>query len=106
MTNQNISVTSMEHRLLSSLGSAPFDDLFSEDFKGDTQYYSFDAFRRLYNDAVESMNCYRSLVSTLEEERDAYISRCSELEDALRELSEDLSLVILYNPKEGDATHF
>ena len=89
MTFQNISVTSMEHRLLSSLGSAPFDDLFAEDFKGDMQFYSFDAFRRLYNDAVESLNCYRSLVSSLEEERDIYISKCSELEDYLRELTED-----------------
>ena len=89
MTYQNISVTSMEHKLLSSLGSAPFDDLFAEDFNGDTQCYSFDAFRRLYNDAVESMNCYRSLVSALEEERSFYSSRCSELENSLRELSED-----------------
>ena len=89
MTYQNISVTSMEHRLLSALGSAPFDDLFAEDFKGDMQFYSFDAFRRLYNDAVESLNCYRSLVSSLEEERSFYFSRCSELEDSLRDLSED-----------------
>ena len=89
MSFQNISVTSMEHRLLSSLGTAPFDDLFAEDFNGDVQCYSFDAFRRLYNDAVESLICYRSLVSALEEERNFYYSRCNELEDSLRALTED-----------------
>ena len=87
MISNNISVTSMKHSLLASLGSGAFDDLVTEDFNGDMQFYSFDAFRRLYNDAVESMACYRSLISSLEDERDSCISRCNELEDSLRELS-------------------
>lgn len=89
MTDHNISVTSMKHRILSSLGSSPFDDLFAEDYQGDIQCYSFDAFRRLYNDAVESMNSYRTLLSALEEERDRFASRCSELEGYLKDLSEE-----------------
>ena len=89
MIDLNISVTSMEHRLISVLDSAPFDDILTEDYQGDVQYYSFDAFRRLYNDAVESMNCYRNVVSSLEKERDLYFSRCSELEDIIRELTKE-----------------
>ena len=58
---------------------------FSIDERRRVKYF----FRRLYNDAVESMNCYRNVISSLEKERDLYFSRCSEFEDIIRELTEE-----------------
>ena len=65
MINLNISVTSMEHRQLSVLNSAPFDDIYTEDYQGDVQYYSFDAFHRHYNDAVELSVLYKYPFSSI-----------------------------------------
>ena len=87
--NPKVSVTSMQHRLLYSMDAAPFDDIVTEDHQGHTEYYTFDSFRRLYNDAVESMNSYRRMLGFVSDERDFYRNRCHDLEDQLRELSEE-----------------
>ena len=69
------SVTSMQHHLLQELESLPFDDdLLAVGFDSSTEVYSLDEFRRLYNDAVESMHHYRYLLSRqMEETEKAYL---------------------------------
>ena len=52
------SITSMQHAILKELESAPFDELALLTESGDRKFISYDLFRRLYNDAVESMNNY------------------------------------------------
>ena len=109
MKHDDISVTSMKHTVLSGLESVPLKDLgnlCAVDLHGGARFYSFDSFRRLYNDAVESMDAYRRLLASAEEERDFYASRCSELEAALREMAGDWHLVMLHKTEEGDRSHF
>ena len=55
------SITSMQHAILKELESAPFDELALLTESGDRIFISYDLFRRLYNDAVESMNNYMKL---------------------------------------------
>ena len=83
---EKASVTSLKHHLLASLGPAPFADLCATDHHENTELYSFDVFRRLYNDAVESMLYYQKLAQTSQEQADAYSHRCQELEYRLMEL--------------------
>ena len=84
-----VSVTNRKHQVLERLSSAPFDDLYATDYKGEISYYSFDTFRRLYNDAVESMLCYERLTESYRQEAEQYRKSCDELENRLRGLSED-----------------
>ena len=79
---KHLSVTKMNHVLLDSLSDAPFDDLAATDFSGNIELYSFDSFRRLYNDAVESMLSYR-LAESLEEKAIHYEAL---YEDAMHQL--------------------
>ena len=78
----------LKHRILISLDPAPFEDLCAADLQGGTEFYSFDVFRRLYNDAVESMLYYRKLAQANRSEADALHVRCQKLECALMELTD------------------
>ncbi len=78
--------------VLSDLETVPFNDLgdlCAVDLQGDARFYSSDSFRRLYNDAVKSKAAYKKLLASAEEERDFYVSRCSELEAALCGMTQD-----------------
>jgi hypothetical protein len=79
----------MKHCLLERLDPTPFNDLCVTDFHGNTYYLCLDAFRRLYNDALESMNCYEQFAETCRLEAEKLRQRCERLEDRLMELSED-----------------
>lgn len=80
---KNMSLTKMSHKLIDTLSAAPFDDLFAEYPDGTTDTFSFDQFRRLYNDAVESMNAYRFMAGTLDYELDGLQRHCDSLNAAL-----------------------
>ena len=85
---KDISVTSMSHHPLSSLSSAAFDDLCAEAYDGSSFYCSFDQFRRLYNDAVESMLAYKDIAQSLDCELEEARSHIAKLENALREFAD------------------
>ncbi len=89
MKRFDLSITTMEHHILSRLEPAPFDDLHAEGTDGTDFYGSLNTFRRLYNDAVETAEAYRALSMHLEDELDKYRERCNELEQAIRELTDD-----------------
>ena len=55
------SLTNMNHVIIEELSPAPFDELALRLHSGEYQFLSYDMFRRLYNDAVESMQAYRKL---------------------------------------------
>lgn len=84
---EDISVTSLTHRVLADLAPAPFHDLCAKDYTDNCEFYSYDTFRRLYNDAVESMLHYKSLAEKNRMEADDLTSRCHELECCIRELA-------------------
>lgn len=86
--NLDLSVTSMSHQLLKALSPAPFDDLCADLDDGSYRYYSLDQFRRLYNDAVESMRAYEELAGTLELQLELCRDRNSELEHSLMEYAD------------------
>ena len=85
---QNQSITFMNHDIIKELSAAPFDDLCLITESGNTEYLSHDLIRRLYNDAVESMNSYQRLANDYREKYEAELSRNTELEHQLMELSE------------------
>ena len=85
---EDISVTSLTHHVLADLKPAPFDDLCATDYHGASKFYSYNTFRRLYNDAVESMLHYKSLAEKNRLEADDLASRCHDLECCIRELTE------------------
>ena len=62
------SVTSMKHHVLKALEPSPFFELCVDGFDGSSAHYTYDEFRRLYNDAVESMMHYRYLLSKAKDE--------------------------------------
>ena len=84
----DMSVTSMSHQIISSLSGDAFDDLCALACDGSCCLYSFDQFRRLYNDAVESMQAYKDLSARLmiqlEEARDCN----NELQQCLMEYAD------------------
>ena len=84
----NVSVTNLAHRTLACLEAAPFSDLCATDRQGRSEYYSFDVFRRLYNDAVESMLHYKKLAEDCRTEAEGLSLRCRELECQLMELTD------------------
>lgn len=84
---EDISVTSLTHRVLAGLAPAPFHDLCATDYTDGCEFYSYDTFRRLYNDAVESMLHYKCLAEKNRMETDDLASRCHELECCIRELA-------------------
>lgn len=86
---KNMSLTNMSHKLIDTLSAAPFDDLFTENQDGSADTYSFDQFRRLYNDAVESMNAYKLLASTLDYELEDSRKHCNELYNTLMEFTDN-----------------
>ena len=83
-----VSVTSLQHHILASLEASPFYDLYAVDYNDNSEFYSFDTFRRLYNDAVESMLHYRLIALEQYSEISELHSRCHELECSIRELSD------------------
>lgn len=85
---KNMSLTKMSHKLIDTLSAAPFDDLFAEYKDGTTDTFSFDQFRRLYNDAVESMNAYRLIAGTLDYELEDLQKHCDGLNVALMDYAE------------------
>ncbi len=89
MKHLDLSITTMEHHILSRLEPAPFDDLHAEGMDGTSFYGSLNTFRRLYNDAVETAEAYRSLSKHLEDELEEYRNRCNELEQTIRELTDN-----------------
>ena len=85
---EDISVTSLTHRVLADLAPAPFHDLCATDYTDGCEFYSYDTFRRLYNDAVESMLHYKDLAEKNRMEADDLFSRCHELECCIMELAD------------------
>ena len=85
MLHENASVTALEHHVLATLEPAPFNDLYAEDFQGNAKFYSFDVFRRLYNDAVESMLFYQKLARDYCDKSEMYREQCANLENGLME---------------------
>lgn len=58
----HLSITNMKHKIIASLEPVPFDDELRLSFYDDDPVFCpFDSFRRLYNDAVESMQGYKDL---------------------------------------------
>ena len=89
MLYENASVTDLQHCILATLEPAPFTDLHVEDYQGNSGYYSFDIFRRLYNDAVESMQFYKRLAEDYCNTADMYRAQCENLEHHLMELDQE-----------------
>lgn len=83
------SITDLKHHLLKTLENGLSEDLYSEGYDGEYNSYSLDTFRRLYNDALESMYCYRILSDVYRREADEYRQRCDELENCIRETCEE-----------------
>ncbi len=84
-----LSVTGFEHRLLESLEESPFGGLYAVGYDGESECYSLDLFRRLYNDAVESMRGYQALASEYAREAEKYRMECDRLEGCLHEVCGD-----------------
>ena len=87
--NPNLSVTNLTHHLLETLEESPFGGLYAVGYDGKSECYDLDLFRRLYNDAVESMHGYQALAATLGREADIYRLECDRLENCLREICDD-----------------
>ena len=83
MDRSDITVTSMKHCLIKELVPAPFDDLVAKGYDGTISFLSFDSFRRLYNDALESLQQALRIISELESERDQLSEYCASLEDSI-----------------------
>ena len=96
------SITSMQHAILKELESAPFDELALLTESGDRKFISYDLFRRLYNDAVESMNSYMKLADDYRLKYEEEASRNSMLEQDLMELSESKDDVTGISPSVHD----
>ena len=86
MTSQ--SITTMQHSIIRELEPAPFDELTFLTDSGDRKFISYDMFRRLYNDAVETMNSNMKLADDCHHKYESELSRNSMLEQRLMELSE------------------
>ena len=85
---KNMSVTSMSHKFITDLLIDPFDGLCAVDNEGCFENYSLDQFRRLYNDALESMLAYRQVAQDLENDLETLRRHNSKLEQSLREFAE------------------
>ena len=84
----NQSITSMKHVLIKELAPAPFEELVIYTDAGEHHLLTYDMFRRLYNDAVDSMISYRTLAEDYLQKYEAETARCNMLEQSLMELSE------------------
>ena len=87
--NPNLSVTNLSHHLLETLEESPFDGLYAVGYDGKSECYDLDLFRRLYNDAVESMRSYQALASEYAREAEKYRLECDRLEGCLHEICDD-----------------
>ena len=85
---ENVSVTHLTHHPLAALDPSPFHDLCATDYQGGCEFYSYDVFRRLYNDAVESMLHYKHIAETNCQEINVLHAHCHELECCLMELAD------------------
>lgn len=85
MIIQNISVTSMHHTTLTELDFFLSDTLCARGSDGSFRTYSPDAFRRLYNDAVECMKSYRAMAELYSDKAEHYQQL---YEDVMRESDE------------------
>ena len=80
------SLTTMQHHPLQELEILPFDDeLLAIGFDSSSEVYSLDEFRRIYNDAVESMHHYRYLFSRQKDETERMRQEARHYEDLLEE---------------------
>jgi len=89
MNETLLSVTGFEHRVLETLEESPFGGLYAASYDGKSECYDLDLFRRLYNDAVESMRGYQALAAEYTRETEKYRLECDRLENCLREICGD-----------------
>lgn len=86
MAINNISLTSMHHTTLTDLSYYLDDNISVTGSDGSFETYTSDSFRRLYNDAVESMNTYRTLAESY---RDKYLLYYKLYEDLAKEIMDN-----------------
>lgn len=80
--------TETKHYILAALdyrSPGSFDELQATDFYGNTEIYPLDLFRRLYNDAVETMLFHKRLSEKYYDEADRYRAHCNEPENSIRQ---------------------
>ena len=82
------SITNMNHVIIEELSPAPFDELALRLHSGEYQFLSYDMFRRLYNDAVESMQAYRKLAEDYQKKYVTEHEYADRLQQSLIELSD------------------
>lgn len=82
------SITNLNHGIIDELSPAPFDELALRLHSGEYQFLSYDMFRRLYNDAVESMQAYRKLAEDYQQKYVAEHEYADRLQQSLIELSD------------------
>ena len=85
----DFSITALHHSILDRLEPAPFGGLYAVGHEGHDSFYTLDTFRRLYNDAVESIRCYKRLADDVGHEAGMYRQQCHCLEAQLLEFSGD-----------------
>ena len=84
----NQSITGMSHTIISNLSSAPFDEIAIKTQSGDHHFLSYDMFKRLYNEAVESMNANMRIAEDYRQKYEAEHDYACRLEASLIELTE------------------
>ena len=85
---ENQSITEMSHMIITELSPAPFDELALVTNTGDYQFISYDMFRRLYNDAVESMYAYMRLADDYQLKYEAEHELADSLQQSIIELTD------------------
>ena len=86
MTINNVSITSMHHTTLTDLSYFLDDTLAASGSDNSFETYTLETFRRLYNDAVESMNAYRALAESYRGKAEHYQKL---YDDKMHELYDD-----------------
>ena len=72
MALNNVSITSMHHTTLTDISYFLDDTLAASGSDGSFETYTLESFRRLYNDAVESMNAYHTLAESYKNKAEHY----------------------------------
>ena len=85
---ENQTITGMNHVIIDDLSPAPFDELSLHLHSGEYQFLSYDMFRRLYNDAVESMQAYKKLAEDYQQKYITEHEYADSLQQSLIELSD------------------
>ena len=87
MALNNVSITSMHHTTLTDISYWFSDDMIAVSGSDDSfQTCTLDTFRRLYNDAVESMNAYHTLAELYKDKAKHYQKL---YDDKMHELYDD-----------------